>query len=295
MKRLDPVSLSLFIAIAERRSLTAAAASEHLALAAVSKRVRDLEQQLGTVLLYRRPRGVELTPAGDALHHHARTILDDMDRLTAELSEYSRGVRGHVRIHANTSAVIEFLPEDLSSFSRAHPEIKIDLQESLSNEAIEAVRDGRTDIGIFARVQSVDDLQTQVYRHDHLVLVTPRDHPLAECQNAALIDALAYDFIGLQQSASLHDLIATAARSAQMPLRMRIQVRSFEAICRMIAHGMGIGVLPRKAVTAIGGLPLSVVELSDDWARRTLWLGTRADTPLPVIARDMLEHLTDQP
>lgn len=295
MKRLDPVSLSLFIAIAEGNSLTAAAAREHLALAAVSKRVRDLENQLGTVLLYRHPRGVELTPAGNALHHHARTILDDMDRLSAELSEYSRGVRGHVRIHANTSAVIEFLPEDLSSFARAHPEIKIDLQESLSNEAVEAVRDGRTDIGIFARVESVDDLHTQIYRHDHLVLVTPRDHPLAEHRSVALVDALAYDFIGLQQSASLHDLIATAARSAQRPLRMRIQVRSFEAICRMIAHGMGIGVLPRKAVTPVSGLglALSIVELSDDWARRTLWLGTRADTPLPVIARDMLEHLAD--
>jgi DNA-binding transcriptional LysR family regulator len=295
VKRLDLVSLRLFVSIADAHSLTGAAAREHMALAAVSKRVRDLEAQLDTVLLYRRPRGVELTPAGDALLHHARTVLADMDSLQAELSEYSRGVRGHVRIHANTSAIIEFLPEDLALFVRDHPEIKIDLQEHVSSEAIHAVREGLTDIGIFANTPAVEGLQVYAYRKDKLVLVVPDGHVLASRAPVALADALAYDFIGLQHDASLHRLIASAARAADMPLHMRIQVRSFEGICRMIARDMGIGVLPIKAVAHLRGLPLTVVELSDDWASRGLYLGVRDYDTLSVIAREMVDHLTRRP
>ncbi|ROO24274.1 LysR family transcriptional regulator [Salinisphaera orenii MK-B5] len=292
MRDLDPVSLRLFVAIADERSLTAAAAREHMALAAVSKRVRDLEARLDTALLYRRPRGVEPTPAGDALLHHARGLLDDMDRLAAELSEYSRGVRGHVRLDANTSAIIQFLPHDLSTFTRAHPAIKIDLQERVSSEAAQAVREGRTDIAVFADTPAAAELQRRVYRRDQLVLVTPHDHPLAGRATASLADALPYDIIGLQHNASLHGLLAEAARGLDTPLRLRIQVRSFEGICRMIAHGMGVGVLPAGAVTPTAARPLTVVPLADDWAERTLWLGMRDYATLPVIAREMVDHLT---
>ena len=295
MKRLDLVSLRLFVSIADARSLTGAATREHMALAAVSKRVRDLEAQLDTALLYRRPRGVELTPAGDALLHHARTVLADIDSLQAELSEYSRGVRGHVRIHANTSAIIEFLPEDLALFVRDYPEIKIDLQEHVSTEAIHAVREGLTDIGIFANTPTVEGLQVFPYREDRLVLVVPNGHPLAQTARVSLADALPYDFIGLQHDASLHRLLAAASRTAGLPLRMRIQVRSFEGICRMIAHDMGVGVLPIKAVTHLSGLPLTAVELTDDWAQRMLYLGVRDYDALSVIAREMVDHLTRGP
>ena len=295
MKRLDLVSLRLFVSIADARSLTGAATREHMALAAVSKRVRDLEAQLDTALLYRRPRGVELTPAGDALLHHARTVLADIDSLQAELSEYSRGVRGHVRIHANTSAIIEFLPEDLALFVRDYPEIKIDLQEHVSTEAIHAVREGLTDIGIFANTPTVEGLQVFPYREDRLVLVVPNGHPLAQTTRVSLADALPYDFIGLQHDASLHRLIAAASKTAGVPLRMRIQVRSFEGICRMIAHDMGVGVLPIKAVTHLSGLPLTAVELTDNWAQRMLYLGVRDYDALSVIAREMVDHLTRGP
>ena len=291
MKRLDLVSLRLFVSIADAASLTGAATREHMALAAVSKRVRDLEAQLDTALLYRRPRGVELTPAGDALLHHARTVLADMESLQAELSEYSRGVRGHVRIHANTSAIIEFLPEDLALFAREHPEIKIDLQEHVSTEAIHAVREGLTDIGIFANTPTVEGLQVFDYREDRLVLVVPNDHALAARERVSLVEALDYDFIGLQHDASLYGLVAKAARESGTPLRMRIQVRSFEGICRMIAHDMGVGVLPVKAVTHLSGLPLTAVELTDAWAQRMLHLGVRDYDALSVIAREMVDHL----
>ncbi|WP_339516955.1 LysR substrate-binding domain-containing protein [Pseudomonas sp. RL_15y_Pfl2_60] len=292
MRRIDFTTLKVFIAIADERSLTKAAEREHLALAAVSKRVSDLESQLGINLLYRQPKGVELTPAGHALLHHARTVMDNLEQLSADLSEFSEGVKGHVRIHANTSAVIEFLPEDLSTFTQLHPEVKIDLEERVSSETIRAVREGLTDIGIFAGHVPAEDLQLFTYRHDQLVLVTPRDHPLASRNSVAFRETVGYDFIGLQQDASLHNLLQHSVHHLGATLRLRIQVRSFEAICRMIHTGMGIGVLPEIAVrTYLPALNVQVVNLTDDWARREIKIGVRSLDALSVTAKQMLEHL----
>lgn len=293
MRRIDFVTLRLFVAIADERSLTRAAEREHLALAAVSKRVSDLEGQLGVSLLYRQPKGVELTPAGHALLHHARNLLDNLQQLDADLSEFSQGVKGHVRIHANTSAVIEFLPEDLSVFAHRHPEVKIDLEERISSDTLRALREGLTDIGIFAGHMPAEDLQVFNYREDRLVLVTPREHPLAGRDRIALGEATGFDFIGLQQDASLHALLQQSAQQMGTPLRLRIQVRSFEAICRMIHTGMGVGVLPEQVVrNYLPALDVAIVPLSDPWARRELKIGVRNLDSLSVTARQMLEYLT---
>lgn len=293
MLRVDFVTLRLFVAVADERSLTRAAEREHLALAAVSKRISDLESQLGVNLLYRQPKGVELSPAGHALLHHARNLLDGLQQMDADLSEFSQGVKGHIRIHANTSAVIEFLPEDLSDFARLHPEVKIDLEERVSSDTLRALREGLTDIGIFAGHMPADDLQVFSYREDRLVLVTPRDHPLANHSDIALRDAAGFDFIGLQQDASLHALLQQSAQQVGTPLRLRIQVRSFEAICRMIHTGMGIGVLPEQVVrNYLPALDVAIVPLTDPWALRELKLGVRNLESLSVTARQMLDHLT---
>ncbi len=293
MLRVDFVTLRLFVAVADERSLTRAAEREHLALAAVSKRISDLESQLGVNLLYRQPKGVELSPAGHALLHHARNLLDGLQQMDADLSEFSQGVKGHIRIHANTSAVIEFLPEDLSDFARLHPEVKIDLEERVSSDTLRALREGLTDIGIFAGHMPADDLQVFSYREDRLVLVTPRDHPLANHSDIALRDAAGFDFIGLQQDASLHALLQQSAQQVGTPLRLRIQVRSFEAICRMIHTGMGIGVLPEQVVrNYLPALDVAIVPLMDPWALRELKLGVRNLESLSVTARQMLDHLT---
>ena len=295
MRRFDFVTLKLFISVADEGRLTAAAEREHLALAAVSKRRSDLETLVGTTLLYRRPRGVELTPAGQAFLHHARRIMDNIERLQAELSEYGEGVRGHVRIHSNTSAIIAFLPQDLSAFSRLYPEIKIDLQERVSSEIIAAVRDGLTDIGIFAGHVAAPDLQQLSYRQDRLVLMTPIDHPLAGRESIAFNEALAFDFIGLQQDASLQSLLNEQANLAGKALRMRIQVRSFDAICRMIHHGMGVGVLPEQTIYRdLGDLQLKSIPLSDPWAQRELVIGMRRYASLHVTARHLVDHLTQK-
>lgn len=292
MQRFDFVTLKLFVTIADVGRLTVAAEREHLALAAVSKRISDLETMVDTKLLYRRARGVELTPAGRAFLHHARRILEDLAQLQAELSEYGEGVRGHVRIHSNTSAIIAFLPQDLSAFSQDYPLIKIDLLERTSTEVISAVRDGFADIGIFAGHVAAPDLQVNHYRTDRLVLMTPQDHPLANRETIHLHEVTGLDFVGLQQDTSLQNLLQKQASQAGHALRMRIQVRSFDAICRMIHHGMGVGILPEKTIyQELGDLELKSIPLADEWAQRELVIGMRRYETLPVTARHLVDYL----
>ena len=171
--------------------------------------------------------------------------------------------------------------------------MRLDIEERVSLDVIQALRDGLTDLGIYAAHVGADGLQTQAYRSDRLVLVTPADHSLAQAGPIELREAIEHDFVGLQHDASLHALIHEAARAAGKPLRMRVQVRSFEGICRMIACGLGIGVLPAQAVsTHVATLGLHTVELADAWAHRELRIAYRDLDTLPVLAREMVEHLS---
>lgn len=294
MIKIDFTTLKIFIAISEVGSLSSAAEREHIAIAAVSKRISDLEATAGTKLLYRRSRGVELTPAGHAFLHHARRIIDDIFKLNSELSEYEIGVKGHIRVHSNTSSIIAFLPQDLSSFSTNYPHIKIDLQERTSTEIVSAVRDGMADIGLFAGHINSYDLQIIPYKSDRLVLVAPQGHPITRNESVCFDEVNSLDFIGLQQNTSLHSLLYEQANKNGKILKMRIQVRSFDGICRMIHHGMGVGILPERTIyEGLKDLKLKTLPLTDKWANFKLVIGIRNYDTLSVTAKFLVDHLTE--
>ncbi|SPO55692.1 LysR family transcriptional regulator [Pseudomonas sp. JV551A1] len=292
MRRTDFYSLRLFVAAAEESSLTRAAERTHLSLAAVSKRISDMENGFGTALLYRQPKGVTLTPAGQSLLHHARILISNVEQMQADLSEFSSGIRGHVRIQANASATIEYLPESLTRFKEAFPEVKIDLEERPSAEIVRSVREGAADIGIYAGHVVAEELQVFSYRQDRLVLVTRSDHPLAGQTRVRFEDTLDYEHICFQQDTALHARLQNSAIDLDRSLRIRVQLRSFEAICRMIHAGMGIGILPHHAIQhQLPQMQLSKVEFDESWARRELRLCVRSRDALSVIAREMVDHL----
>ena len=211
-RRIDLTSLQLFVAVCELGSIGRAAEREFIAASAVSKRLSDLEATVDTALLYRHSRGVTLTPAGESLLHHARNVLYGLERMQGELSEYADGVRGHVRIHANMSAIVEFLPEDLGAFAREHSQVKIDLQEHLSPDVLSAVAEGTADIGICtlgnngatSTTQTTVQLsqgnvmlQHRAYREDRLVVVVPEEHALAEQDSVGFPQVLQWDIVSL--------------------------------------------------------------------------------------------------
>jgi len=293
-RRIDLTSLQLFVAVCELGSIGRAAEREFIAASAISKRLSDLESALGTPLLYRHTRGVDLTPAGESLLHHARSVLYSLEKMQGELSEYADGVRGHVRVHANISAIVQFLPEDLGAFRRNHEEIKIDLEEHLSAEVQRAVHEGAADLGICYLSDGASELQSLSYRHDRLVLIVPLGHALAERAELAFADSLEYDHVGLHTNSSIYVATRQAALDAGRSIKLRIHVTGLDAMCRMIENGLGIGVMPGHAFELMrGGIGrrLTSIALSDPWARREIRLVARDFSTLPVAARSLVAHL----
>ena len=179
LRRIDLTTLRLFIAVCEEQNLTRAAQREGIAASAVSKRMNDFELAFGVTLFKRLSKGMALTPAGESLLHHARVTLLNVEKIAVELSEYSHGVRGHVRMLANLSAIVEFLPEDLPGFFRAHELLRIDLQERPSGQVVRGIEEGAAEIGICSGEADARSLEAFHYRYDHLVVVVRSDHPLA--------------------------------------------------------------------------------------------------------------------
>ncbi len=295
-RRVDLTSLQLFVAVCELGSIGRAAEREFIAASAVSKRLSDLETTLQTPLLYRHTRGVSLTPAGESLLHHARTVLFGLEKMQAELSEYADGVRGHVRIHASISAVVQFLPEDLGDFIRRHGEVKIDLEEHLSTEVARAVQEGAADLGVcnsggLGRA-ALGELQTFPYRQDRLVLVVPQGHALREQAAVPFVDTLAFDHVGLHANSSIYLSMHQAAQQAGRVIRLRIRVSGLDTMCRMIDNGLGVGVMPQRAFELVRGASrLVCVPLADAWATRRIELLARDFSTLPVTARLLVDHL----
>ena len=291
-RRIDLTSLQLFVAVCELGSIGKAAEREFIAASAVSKRLSDLEATLGTPLLYRHTRGVDLTPAGESLLHHARSVLFSLDKMQGELSEYADGVRGHVRVHASISAIVQFLPEDLGAFIRQHAEVKIDLEEHLSTEVVRAVQEGAADLGVCNTANGVGELQTLPYRHDKLVLIVPRGHALCAHSAIKFEAALDYDQVGLHSTSSIYLAMRQAAAAVGRTIRLRIHVTGLDAMCRMIDNGLGVGVMPRRAFELMHGVgKLESIALTDAWATRQIELVARDFSTLPVTAQLLVQHL----
>jgi DNA-binding transcriptional LysR family regulator len=293
MRPLDLVNMRLFVAVAEEENMSRAAARERIALAALSKRITKLEKDLKVPLFERKPRGVKLTSAGYAFLQHARPVIFAMRRLDNELRDYASGVRGYVRVAANTSAMTYYLPGELGAFMRTQPAISIELQERSSAGVVSAITDGIADIGIFSSsVIPLEQLTVFPYRKDRLVLVTPQKHPLAKYREVELRDALAFDFIGLDRASAIHAVIARESNALGSLPKLRGEVRSFETICRLIQHAVGIGILPEVAVTPhLESMGLKKIKLLGRWGQRELMLGVRDVKALTPSAQLLLNGL----
>jgi DNA-binding transcriptional LysR family regulator len=202
-------------------------------------------------------------------------------------------VRGHVRVHASISAIVQFLPEDLGTFISQHPEVKIDLEEHLSTEVVRAVQEGAADLGICNTADGIGKLQTLPYRQDRLVMIVPRGHVLGKRDSIAFADSLDFDHVGLHSNSSIYLAMRNAAASAGRTIKLRIHVTGLDAMCRMIHNGLGVGVMPQRAFELMHGVgELESVALTDAWASRQIELVARDFSSLPVTARLLVDHLT---
>ena len=288
----DLYSLQLFLAVALHENIAKAAEAQNIAASAVSKRISDLEQSIGTPLLYRRQRGVGLTPAGQELFRYAQSIDRMVEEMEANMSEFADGLRGHIRIAANTSAITQFLPEDLAEFVEIHPDLRLELTELTSDSIVTAVKEGLADVGIFSGMVDAQDLDVVTYRQDTLVVIAPRGHSIGSLANARLCDIAGHSLVGLQTGSSLKAFLTAEAAKQGSRLRTRVEVVSFDGVRRMVEAGLGIAVLPHGAAEPyLESSNLVLVPINEPWATRCLKLGVRARGAVNRPIRLLIEHL----
>jgi len=286
----DLTDLRLFIHVAEFKSLTRAAERMHMSLAAASSRAKELEARFGVRLLYRENKGVRLSPAGETLLAHAQQFMQQVERLKSDMQEYNNGIKGHIRIFANTTAVTEFMPEVLSAFLATHPQVNVALEERLNHDIVRGVQDGTADIGIVAGPVPAQGLEVLNFSTDRLLLATAPEHPLARSGRIPFADTLDHEHIGLHEGSTLQHFLDRIVAENGRQLTLRIQVRSFEAMCRMIETGVGIGILPQSAALRHSrSMKLALVELDESWAVRERSLVVRQLESLPQYAQELVD------
>ena len=272
LARFDLVTIRLAVDCAQTGSLTAAARGAHLALGAASRRIRELEAALGDALFERHARGLQPTPAGRVFVKHGLTLLQTMDQLAAELADLRRGTARHIHLCASSAAISQFLPPLLARYGQLHPQVQIDVEEQVSGAVAAALREQRTDVAVFVEGPDTRGLDTRLFRHDELVLLMPAGHRLAGSKTPlAFIDALDEEWISLTAGAAMLQQQQQSALAAHRPFRLRMQVRSFDAVCHMVASGLGIAILPKAACLPIfKTMKISWRPLADPWAQRRL-------------------------
>jgi DNA-binding transcriptional LysR family regulator len=288
--RPDLLSLRLFVSVIEEGTIAAASARHHIAAAAVSKRISELEGQLNTQLLVRSNKGIAATPAGITLLNLARPVLNDLDNIVSQMNDFSRGTRGSVRVLANISVMTQFMPQALKSFLADYPLVEVSLEEKVSTQIIRGIEDNKADIGIFTHVPHGTNLEVYPFRKDELVLIVPSGHPLAGRDGVKFADTLDYEYVGLHVGSNLNFQLLRAASDLGRSLKLRIQVSGYDAQCLMVEAGLGIGILPRNSLHTYSALALTPITLDEPWAHRQLEICVRSYDALPVAAKLLFDH-----
>lgn len=297
MRDIDLKTLRLLVAVCDHRNIARAAEEAHIEPSAISKRIAQLESDLGVPLLTRSRRGVEPTAAGSALLEHARSVLFTMERIASDVAAFGRGLKGRVSICASASAIAEALLDDISSFMRepSNENIRVDVEERLSSDLVRQLREGAASVGVCWDNVDLQGLQHRPYRQDRLALAVHRDHPLANEPSLWFDQTLDYEHVGLLPSTAVHTMLQRAAAGAGKTVSYRVVVSSFDAAFRVVAAGLGISVVPVEvAETYRPALGINVIPLADAWAQRRFVVCFRSFDALQPAAQRMVDYLVSR-
>jgi DNA-binding transcriptional LysR family regulator len=295
MFRHDLQSLRIFLLACELRSMSKAAEQLNVALSAASRRVSLLEHEAGVALILRRPHGIEPTSAGITMMNYARDVLRLGQKLKGNLDEHRSGIRGYVRVSASSSVLVQRLAKDLSRFVEENPEIKLDLEERPSGATIDAVLHKQADIGIIVRGFEAEGLTVIDYAGDRLAVAVPKTHAFARRKQLSFADILDEDMVALEAGTAVHRLLSSRAAEIGRSLKVRVQVRSFEVMSLLIGQGLGIGILPERAIEPLAAaMGIKLINLVEPWARREYAICMLSLDDLDVPSRRLIDFLTKQ-
>jgi DNA-binding transcriptional LysR family regulator len=297
LRDLDLTTLRLFVSVCETGNIARAGERASIVGSAISKRLAQLEDTVGTPLLVRKRHGVQPTAAGQTLLEHARAMLDSAARIERDMGGYAAGLRGQVRILASVSAMAESLADDVAAFLQlpAHGNIQVDLEERVSPEIVRGVRDGTASLGVCWDAADLGGLQSRPYRSDHLCMVVPANHPLANRESLRFEQTLDYEHVSLSVNSAVQVMLQRAAARLGRTLIHRVIVTNFEAALRVVRAGLAISLVPREVAEVYArSYGLRMIPLAEPWAQRRFIICFRDVQGLSPSAQLLADHLAAQ-
>ncbi|GHC92158.1 transcriptional regulator [Pseudorhodoferax aquiterrae] len=268
--KLDSTTVQLVLAIAEEGSISRAADKLNLAVAAASRRLTDLESQLGARLFKRQPHGVKTTEAGGRLLAHIRQIDNLIDRLEGDAQALGHGRDGRIIIGAPKAAIIQFLAADIARLRIAYPQITLKVLEENSKIVQQLLRDRVIDVGIYEKSSGFLDLPKSDYRQDRLILVYSRRHFTLAPGPLGLDALLELPIVSLGKGSAVLAAVQRAYRSRGRAFPNDFSASGFDTMLALVRHGLGVGLMPPEVLRSFHPEDtLATAELEGDWHRRS--------------------------
>ncbi|KQP19587.1 LysR family transcriptional regulator [Pseudorhodoferax sp. Leaf267] len=268
--KLDSITVQLVLTIVEEGSISKAADKLNLAVAAASKRVTDLESQLGAKLFKRQPHGVKVTEAGDRLLAHIRQIDNLIGRLEGDAQALGHGRDGRIIIGAPKAAIIQFLAADIARLQAAYPQITLKILEENSKIVQQLLRDKVIDVGIYEKTSGFLDLPQFAYRQDRLVLVYSRPHFQFGAGPVGIDDILDLPIVSLGKGSAVLAAVERAYRSRGRAFPNNFSASGFDTMLALVRHGLGVGLMPPEVLRSFHPeAALGAAELEGDWHQRS--------------------------
>lgn len=295
LRKIDLTSLRLFVAVCQEKNIGRAAEREFIASSAVSRRIGELESIIGLPLIHRQSRGISVTAVGETVYRHAQTMIASIESLAAELSKFSSGSKGQVKLVGNLSSIVQFLPEDIAAFQRSFPEVYIDLEEHTTTSVMRMVDEDVADFGICNAVAGIENFESMPYRTNYLCLLVPSSHALNTATSVSFKDLLSENFVSLRSESALTQIIAQMAVEIGSNLNIKIRVSSLDALCRMVHVGLGIAIVPQQiAELYVHSLNVKVVPLNDPWTVRHLLIIFKRREQLSACTTSLIHFLSSR-
>ncbi len=294
--RYELKDLRLFKAIVEAQNLSVGAAALHMTASSASYRLKNLEYAVGSALFRRTPKGMRLTPAGEVLARHAKKLLADVEVMHSELSDYSKNLKGSIRLLANSSSLNGFIIPSLARYLAANSSINVDLKEMASTLIVGKIENDEADIGIIAGDAPPSSVRSQLYAVDRLICAVAPDHPLAGAKAASFLEILEHDFVCMDRNSSNFLFLSNQARLAGKPLNARVHVQDFSSVLYLVEARVGAALVPVSvAEEHIRDNRIRSISIAEPWAVRNLHLVTKREPAQPELIREFADILLHDP
>lgn len=285
--------LKYFHAVCEARSIRQAAESLNVAQSAVSRQIKNLEDEIGLPLFTRHPRGVRLTDAGTILAKYTRSTMLSMDRMSSEIDDLRALRRGTIKLCTVEAGLIDIVPEVIASYRAKYPAVTINVSTRGSLGVVEAILDDDADLGLVFNAPFHPEIDSLARRQQRLYATVSPNHPIANRKEIKLEKVLNYDIALPEASFGIRQLVEEILHKTEAYIEPVLTTDSIQMLVNFARKDLGVVFLPYFAIKGeLQAGQLSAVAISDVSARNArVEIIAHKGRPLPIPAEEFLQEL----